>query len=137
MGHQARLRKRGARAQAQSCTSTDPNQWPASSKPYFLIIADTSGSMSTAVAGLTSCGYESNRLGHLRCAISNVVKAFVVLAEGNDPSDELAQDIQGFVRQHLSAYAYPRRIEFTDELPKTLTGKIRRIELREREKESA
>jgi acetyl-CoA synthetase len=67
----------------------------------------------------------------------NVVKAFVVLAEGNEPSDELAEDIQGFVRRHLSAYAYPRRIEFTDELPKTLTGKIRRIELREREKESA
>ena len=34
---------------------------------------------------------------------------------------------------HLSAYAYPRKIEFVDDLPKTLTGKIRRIELRERE----
>jgi acetyl-CoA synthetase len=63
----------------------------------------------------------------------NVVKAFVVLAEGHEPSDELASEIQGFVRRHLSAYAYPRRIEFTEELPKTLTGKIRRIELRERE----
>jgi acetyl-CoA synthetase len=62
-----------------------------------------------------------------------IVKAFVVLGEGNEPSVELANDIQGFVRQHLSAYAYPRRIEFVDELPKTLTGKIRRIELRERE----
>jgi acetyl-CoA synthetase len=67
----------------------------------------------------------------------HVVKAFVVLGEGNEPSDELASDIQGFVRQHLSAYAYPRRIEFTDELPKTLTGKIRRIELREREQQNA
>ncbi len=38
-------------------------------------------------------------------------------------------------RGHLSAYAYPRRIEFVDELPKTLTGKIRRIELREAERE--
>jgi acetyl-CoA synthetase len=66
----------------------------------------------------------------------DVVKAFVVLAEGNEPSDELAKDIQGFVRQHLSAYAYPRRIEFTDELPKTLTGKIRRIELRDREQQN-
>jgi len=62
-----------------------------------------------------------------------VVKAFVVLAQGNEPTDELAQEIQGFVRQHLSAYAYPRRIEFVDDLPKTLTGKIRRIELREAE----
>jgi acetyl-CoA synthetase len=37
------------------------------------------------------------------------------------------------VRKHLSAYAYPRKIEFVEDLPKTLTGKIRRIELRERE----
>jgi len=66
----------------------------------------------------------------------NVVKAFIVLAEGHEPSDELAADIRGYVREHLSAYAYPRRIEFVDELPKTLTGKIRRIELRERERTS-
>jgi acetyl-CoA synthetase len=69
-------------------------------------------------------------------AKGNVVKAFIVLAEGHEPSDELASEIQGFVRQHLSAYAYPRRIEFVDELPKTLTGKIRRIELRERERQT-
>jgi acetyl-CoA synthetase len=65
----------------------------------------------------------------------NVVKAFIVLAEDHEPSDELASEIQGFVRQHLSAYAYPRKLEFIDELPKTLTGKIRRIELREAERE--
>jgi acetyl-CoA synthetase len=65
----------------------------------------------------------------------NVVKAFIVLAEGHEPSDELADEIKRFVRERLSAYAYPRRIEFVDELPKTLTGKIRRIELREAERE--
>ena len=63
----------------------------------------------------------------------NVVKAFIVLAEGQAASDQLADEIKGFVRDRLSAYAYPRRIEFVDDLPKTLTGKIRRIELRERE----
>jgi acetyl-CoA synthetase len=63
----------------------------------------------------------------------NVVKAFIVLADGHQPSDELATQIQAFVRDRLSAYAYPRKVEFVDELPKTLTGKIRRIELRERE----
>src|SRR4051812_6778924 len=63
----------------------------------------------------------------------NVVKAFIVLAEGHEPSDELAEDIKRFVRERLSAYAYPRRVEFVADLPKTLTGKIRRIELRERE----
>jgi acetyl-CoA synthetase len=62
----------------------------------------------------------------------NVVRAFIVLGAGHSPSDELAQEIKEFVRDRLSAYAYPRRIEFVAELPKTLTGKIRRIELRER-----
>jgi acetyl-CoA synthetase len=62
----------------------------------------------------------------------NVVKAFIVLAEGHEGSDELVSDIQRFVRERLSAYAYPRLVEFVDDLPKTLTGKIRRIELRER-----
>jgi acetyl-CoA synthetase len=63
----------------------------------------------------------------------NVVKAFIVLAEGHEGSDELVRSIQDHVRSRLSAYAYPRRIEFVDDLPKTLTGKIRRIELRQRE----
>jgi acetyl-CoA synthetase len=66
-----------------------------------------------------------------------VVKAFIILAAGNEASDELAREISDFVRVRLSQYAYPRRIEFVDELPKTLTGKIRRIELREREYASA
>jgi acetyl-CoA synthetase len=63
----------------------------------------------------------------------NIVKAFVVLAEGYEPTDALADEIKAFVRDRLSAYAYPRRIEFVADLPKTLTGKIRRIELRQRE----
>lgn len=62
-----------------------------------------------------------------------VVKAFVVLAEGHEPSDELGREIGAFVRDRHSAYAYPRKVEFVDELPKTLTGKIRRVELREQE----
>ena len=65
----------------------------------------------------------------------NIVKAFVLLADGYEPSEETAADIKRFVRGHLSAYAYPREIEFVDDLPKTLTGKIRRIELREAERE--
>jgi acetyl-CoA synthetase len=66
----------------------------------------------------------------------NIVKAFVVLARGHEPSDELAAEIGAFVRDRLSQYAYPRKIEFVEDLPKTLTGKIRRIELREREWET-
>jgi acetyl-CoA synthetase len=63
----------------------------------------------------------------------NVVKAFVVLGAGHEPSEALAEEIKAHVRDHLSAYAYPRLIEFVPDLPKTLTGKIRRIELRQRE----
>jgi acyl-coenzyme A synthetase/AMP-(fatty) acid ligase len=62
-----------------------------------------------------------------------IVKAYVVLAAGHEPSDELGREISSFVRERHSAYAYPRVVEFIDELPKTLTGKIRRIELRQRE----
>jgi acetyl-CoA synthetase len=63
----------------------------------------------------------------------HIVKAFVRVAPGVEPSEELAREIQEHVRDRLAAYAYPRAIEFVDDLPKTLTGKIRRIELRERE----
>jgi acetyl-CoA synthetase len=64
-----------------------------------------------------------------------IVKAFVVLASGHEPSDELGKEIGAHVRSRLSAYAYPREVEFVDDLPKTLTGKIRRVELRQRELE--
>ena len=63
----------------------------------------------------------------------HIVKAFVRVAPGVEPSEALAREIQEHVRKRLAAYAYPRAIEFVDDLPKTLTGKIRRIELRERE----
>ena len=59
----------------------------------------------------------------------------MVLADGYERTDETAEEIKRFVREHLSAYAYPREIEFADDLPKTLTGKIRRVELREAEQE--
>jgi acetyl-CoA synthetase len=66
----------------------------------------------------------------------NVVKAFIVLADGHEASDEVADEIRAHVRSALGQHAYPRRIEFVDDLPKTLTGKIRRIELREKEREA-
>jgi len=78
-----------------------------------------------AVAEAAAVAWPDERRG-------NVVKAFVVLAAGYEGSDELGTEISAFVREHLSAYAYPRIVEFVDDLPKTLTGKIRRIELRER-----
>ena len=58
-----------------------------------------------------------------------VPKAYVVLAAGHEPSRELAGEILAFCREHLAPYKRIRRIEFSD-LPKTISGKIRRVELR-------
>ncbi len=62
-----------------------------------------------------------------------VVKAFVVVAPGFQPGEKLAQELQEHVKSVTAPYKYPRRIEFVEELPKTVSGKIRRVELRERE----
>jgi len=62
-----------------------------------------------------------------------VVKAFVVLAPGHQPGDALVQEIQDHVKNVTAPYKYPRKIEFLDALPKTVSGKIRRVELRGRE----
>ena len=61
---------------------------------------------------------------------TEIVKAFIVLKSGHTPSDTLANDIQGFVRTHLSAHEYPREIAFIDEMPMTTTGKVIRRLLR-------
>ena len=75
----------------------------------------------------------------LECGVSGVpdpirgqvVKATIVLAKGSEPSDELAKEIQNYVKKQTAPYKYPRIVEFVDELPKTISGKIRRVELRQ------
>ena len=62
-----------------------------------------------------------------------MIKAYVVLKPGYEPSEQLIRDIQKHVKKVTAPYKYPRLIEFIDELPKTLSGKIKRGELRERE----
>ncbi len=61
----------------------------------------------------------------------HIVKAFVVLASGYSASDELAKELMDFVKTTTAPYKYPREIEFRQELPKTISGKIRRVELRQ------
>jgi acetyl-CoA synthetase len=61
------------------------------------------------------------------------VKAYVVLKEGRTPSDELAREIQTYVKTRLAAHEYPREVEFVSELPMTTTGKIIRRALRARQ----
>ncbi|HSJ50374.1 MAG TPA: AMP-binding protein [Actinomycetota bacterium] len=63
-----------------------------------------------------------------------IVKAFVALKPGFEPGPELAKELQDHVKRLTAPYKYPREIEFLEELPKTVSGKIRRVELRERER---
>ena len=80
--------------------------------------------------------------GVLECAITGVpdairgqvVKATVVLARGYTASEELRKELQNYVKTHTAPYKYPRILEFVDELPKTISGKIRRVEIREQDK---
>ncbi len=65
-----------AKAEPASCLSPNPADWPASSKPYFMLVVDSSGSMTTSVGATDSCGYGSDRIAHARCAIKNTALAF-------------------------------------------------------------
>ena len=66
-----------------------------------------------------------------------IVKAFVVLRPGHDGGDALVRELQEHCKRVTAPYKYPREIEFVAELPKTRSGKIRRVELRKREEEQA
>ena len=73
----------------------------------------------------------------LECGVSGapdpvrgqVVKASIVLTKGTEPSEELKQEIQNYVKSHTAPYKYPRQVVFRDELPKTISGKIMRNKL--------
>ncbi len=79
----------------------------------------------------------------LECAITGfpdlirgqVVKATIVLTKEYEPSEELKKEIQNHVKKVTAPYKYPRIIEFVDELPKTISGKIRRVEIRSKDQE--
>jgi acetyl-CoA synthetase len=99
---------------------------------------------------ITSAGYrigpaeiEDTLLKHPAVALAAVVgvpdpirteavKAWIVLRPGFAPSDQLAREIQDFVKVKLAAHEYPRHVEFTETLPMTATGKVLRRELRAR-----
>jgi acetyl-CoA synthetase/medium-chain acyl-CoA synthetase len=66
-----------------------------------------------------------------------IVKAFVVLAPGREPSAALTAELQAHVKTVTAPYKYPREIEFISDLPKTISGKVRRTALRQIERERA
>ncbi|MBS5724596.1 MAG: AMP-binding protein [Clostridiales bacterium] len=79
----------------------------------------------------------------LECAITpvpdpvrgQIVKATIVLVKGKEGSDALKKEIQNYVKENTAPYKYPRVVEFVAELPKTISGKIRRVEIREKDME--
>lgn len=80
----------------------------------------------------------------LECAVTGkpdpdrgqIVKATLVLAKGYEPSEALVKELQNHVKKATAPYKYPRAIEFVSELPKTISGKIRRVEIRQRDTQS-
>ena len=81
----------------------------------------------------------------LECAVTGVpdpvrgqlVKATVVLRDGYKPSEALMKELQNFVKHETAPYKYPRAMEFVKELPKTTNGKIKRVEIRNKDKKKA
>ena len=109
---------------------------------YFWFVGRSDDIISSAGYRISPFEVESALLEHPAVAESAVVgipdelrgqlvKAFIVLGKGFSPCEELRQEIQDFVKSHTAPYKYPREIAFRSELPKTISGKIRRVELRE------
>lgn len=78
-----------------------------------------------------ACVAESGVVAKPDVQRGSIIKAFVVLKQGWDPSDALADELKQFVRKRLSTHAFPREVDFVEELPKTPSGKIQRFILRQ------
>jgi len=109
---------------------------------YFWFQARADDMIVSAGYNIAGPEVEDALLGHdavAECAVvaapdearGNIVKAFVVLREGHDPTDALVKILQDFVKQTIAPYKYPRAVEFVGELPKTHTGKVQRFRLRD------
>ncbi len=111
------------------------------SKGYFWFVGRVDDVIKCSGYRISPFEVESALMEHpsvLECAITaapdadrgQVVKATVVLAKNYEPSDALARELQDHVKHATAPYKYPRIIEFVKELPKTTSGKIRRVEIR-------
>ena len=109
---------------------------------HFWFIARGDDMIISAGYNISGPEVEEALLGHsgvVECAVvaapdeerGHVPKAFVVLAEGREPSDAMTKELQDFVKQAIAPYKYPRLIEYIDALPKTQTGKVQRFALRQ------
>ncbi|MFC3282890.1 benzoate-CoA ligase family protein [Litchfieldella rifensis] len=109
---------------------------------YFHFAARSDDMIVSAGYNIAGPEVEAALLAHdevLECAVvgapdderGQIVEAFVVLAPGVVGDEACAQRLQGFVKQSLAPYKYPRSVRFIDELPKTATGKIQRFRLKQ------
>ena len=108
---------------------------------YYWYLARSDDMIISSGYNIAAPEVENALLAHpavAECAVVGVaceergqkVKAYIVLADFAEPSDELAAGIKAFVKDRIAPYKYPREIAFLDALPKTATGKLRRVELR-------
>ncbi|MGE5529897.1 MAG: AMP-binding protein [Patescibacteria group bacterium] len=111
---------------------------------YYWFVGRTDDIIKSSGYRIGPFEVESALLEHpavLECAVTGIpdelrgqaVKATVVLAKGYAPGDELARELQEHVKKVTAPYKYPRVVEFASELPKTISGKIRRVEIREKD----
>jgi acetyl-CoA synthetase len=114
---------------------------------YFWFVGRTDDLIKSAGYRISPFEVENVLLQHpavLECAVTGVddkarnqvVKATIILAEGYKASKELSIDIQSFAKHNSAAYKCPRIIEFVSELPKTISGKIRRVAIREKDRQA-
>ena len=114
---------------------------------YFWYVGRTDDLIKSSGYRIGPFEIESVLMEHpavLECAVTGVpdpvrgqlVKATIVLAKGYEPSEELKKDIQSYVKKNTAPYKYPRVVDFVSELPKTISGKIRRTAIRGEEKKA-
>ena len=123
-----------------------------------MVVLGTDGSITFVGRGddiITSAGYRIGPFDVESCLIEHpsvaetavvgkpdperteIVKAFIVLKPGYQPTPELADELQQMVKRRLAAHAYPREIQFVTDLPKTPSGKIQRFMLRRQDSEAS
>ena len=111
---------------------------------YFKYVARADDMIISSGYNISGPEVESVLLEHeavAECAViaspdpdrGNIVKAFIVLRDGFDGTDELVKTLQDYVKNEIAPYKYPRAITFIDDLPKTQTGKLQRYRLRDLE----
>ena len=108
---------------------------------YYWYVARSDDMIVSSGYNIGAPEVENALLGHpavAECAVIGVpcpergqkVKAFIVLAANLTPDEALISELKNFVKATIAPYKYPREIEFVEALPKTATGKLRRVELR-------